>query len=246
MLASAPPKLTVSGTNIFARVADGTQWLVYAMALDTPGDVAMVLPLPVRERSETALEFIDLSGCADLFVHLAQLFVPPAPVAASYALSRGGAVQEKTLVVHQVGSFEASYVPSLADMSRLDKRFRIPDEVWAQRPAYGDYGFAVFKLKKGKRTIHPMAMRFPTAEPQSLFFPTVHVHDGELHPTADFDHWLYFQAPNAPATATEALYPVAMHVPLAATKGIVDGMQRTFRQRVTGTLANDDTRIALG
>src|SRR6185503_16274999 len=60
-------------------------------------------------------------------------------------------------------------------------------------PQYKQYGFAVFKLKPGAKTIHPMAFSFPRANAKELFFPTVHIHDGEVHPKADFDHFLYCQ-----------------------------------------------------
>src|SRR5262249_58819336 len=64
---------------------------------------------------------------------------------------------------------------------------------WDALPAYKDHGFAVFKLKKGAKTIHPMAFEFPRRDPKRLFFPTVHIHDGAVHPTAKFDHSLYLQ-----------------------------------------------------
>ena len=39
-----------------------------------------------------------------------------------------------------------------------------------------------------------MAIKFPQRDPASLFFPTVHVHDGHnVPPLADFDHELFFQ-----------------------------------------------------
>jgi hypothetical protein len=56
-----------------------------------------------------------------------------------------------------------------------------------------DYGFAVFRLKPGEREIHPMALTFPTRHAAQLFFPTVHIHDGEVHPEEEFDHTLYCQ-----------------------------------------------------
>src|SRR6185369_6044862 len=92
-----------------------------------------------------------------------------------------------------VGSFEASFVPSVGDFDRLDARFRIPRETWAALPGYERFGFAVFKLKQGKRRIHPMAFTFPRASTDTLFFPTVHIHDGRVHPHATFDHALYCQ-----------------------------------------------------
>jgi len=41
------------------------------------------------------------------------------------------------------------------------------------------------------------AFTFPHAKGAKLFFPTVHVHDGEVHKTAEFDHELYLQPKNA-------------------------------------------------
>jgi hypothetical protein len=77
------------------------------------------------------------------------------------------------LVVHDLGDFEASFVPCLDDFERLDRRFCIPRSVWDELPVYQDYGFAVFKLKASAgrglwgfgrgsqkaatRKVHPMA-----------------------------------------------------------------------------------------
>jgi hypothetical protein len=58
---------------------------------------------------------------------------------------------------------------------------------------YRDHGFAVFKLKPGEAKIHPMAFSFPRRDTKTLFFPTVHIHDGKVHPKAGFDHGLYCQ-----------------------------------------------------
>ncbi len=82
--------------------------------------------------------------------------------------------------------FDANYVPAQVDLSRLDRRFRLPDDALAQLPAYRDFGFAVFKLKKGKTEVHPMALHFPSARPKNLFFPTMHIHDGKIHPEEEF------------------------------------------------------------
>ena len=53
------------------------------------------------------------------------------------------------LEVVRVGNFEASFVPTQKDFSRLDERFRLPKAAWKLLPAYESYGFAVFKLKPG-------------------------------------------------------------------------------------------------
>jgi hypothetical protein len=260
LFAPRPPKLHVSGTRIFARVEPNarTQWLAYSMALATSSDVAMMLPLPVARVADDALSFVDLSGYENLFDDLATLFLPPAPVpsaARSQGAPKSRAPRPK-LVVHEVGSFEASYVPSLADMGRLDERFRIPELVWRRRPEYERFGFAVFKLKKGgKKTIHPMAMRFETAEPGALFFPTVHVHDGEMHDDARFDHTLYFQvgdgdalAPRGPdgaaVFAREAMLGLGERL-VARSKGLLVPGGKIFALDFHGRLANGDVRVAL-
>jgi hypothetical protein len=33
-----------------------------------------------------------------------------------------------------------------------------------------------------------MAFEFEREDASELFFPTVHIHDGDFHPLADFDH----------------------------------------------------------
>jgi len=52
-------------------------------------------------------------------------------------------------------------------------------------PIYEDFGFAVFKLRAGLKRIHSMALEFPRRDPKSLFFPTVHVHDGHSVPPGE-------------------------------------------------------------
>jgi hypothetical protein len=60
---------------------------------------------------------------------------------------------------------------------------------------FAEWGYAVVKLGPLAQLtgIHPMALEFPRRDPERVFFPTVHVHDGEVHPRAKFDHQLYCQ-----------------------------------------------------
>lgn len=200
----------VSATNIFARFENGRQVLVYGMDIQTRTDVAMILPLPVhRESGEEAVRFISLQGYPYFFRDMKTGF--PLPIAWKSS-SPAPATATRTmpkLIVHEVGDFEASYVPTANDWDRLDKRFRIPPVVFDAVPGYRAFGFAVFKLKSTTRKtwfrflgskvhtrrIHPMAFEFPRADSDRLFFPTVHVHDGQFHPLADFDHTLFCQYP---------------------------------------------------
>lgn len=186
------PVSKVEGTSIFARMmASGRQLLVYELSLTADREVAMVLPLPVAPGSgEAAVRFLDLKAVPDLFERLEGLFAPP--------MMRSFAAMEMSLEplrVHTVGDFVASFVPSLADFSRLDARFRMPAGTLDRVPGYADWGFAVFQLAApgGSAKIHPMAFELVTRDPDRLFFPTLHVHDGVLHDGAEFAHSLYTQ-----------------------------------------------------
>jgi len=223
--------LSVKSTRLFARRSRDHQYLVYQMAIDAPVDVAMILPLPVSVVAEDAIEFLDLSAIPQLFDRLHACFEAP--------ISRGGfrgvpqaAAAAPRLVVHSVGAFEASWVPSLSDMGRLDERFRLDDKVWRDLPQVADYGFAVFKLAAGAHTIHPMAMKFPTKDP-ALYFPTVHVHDGEVHRHAQFDHELYFQCDSWPTVEA----PGGQKVEVAS--GYVRPEQRLDVEKTRGAVARE-------
>lgn len=196
MCCFSQPVLSVSATNIFAREApDGRQYLAYDMTLSAAEDLAMILPLPVPlGTSDDALTFLDLSGYAELFDDLASGFLEAVSMGLELTRAIPASASFEPLAVVDVGSFEASFVPSIGDFDRLDARFRLPPDVWPNLPGYADFGFAVFKLKKGNKRIHPMAFIFPRADANALFFPTVHVHDGEVHVDADFDHALYCQS----------------------------------------------------
>lgn len=50
-------------------------------------------------------------------------------------------------------------------------------------------GFAVLKLRAGNLHAHPMAFSFPRRTDRALFFPTLHIHDGEAHLAA---WWRWF------------------------------------------------------
>jgi hypothetical protein len=198
---SAP--VYVAGTRIFARREAGLQALVYSMTVSLESETAMILPLPVGPGSgEDAVRFVSLETCTAFFDLLEQAVSPLGD--GESADGPDGA----ELAVHSVGCFEASYVPHLSAFSRVDPRFRLSPDVFRRLPMYEDYGFAVFKLAAGARQrIHPMALWFPTRDPARLFFPTVHVHDGELHDTALFDHALYYQRDLPEVTALNAEKP---------------------------------------
>jgi hypothetical protein len=247
-----PPR--VFGTRIFARMDRGRQALVYSMTISVRGDVAMILPLPVPpDGGEDAVEFVDLEGYADFFEDMAGLFLVEPPAAKGGVMRGGPSLSLPRLVVHAVGSFEASFVPTMRDFSRLDPRFRIADDVWRNLPVYADWGFAVFKLAPGrKKKIHPMALRFPTRAPGRLFFPTVHVHDGAVEAKASFDHRLFHQGGQADFAFQDRIG--GMPSPLLArhrmrldkSRGLVLADQGVTAIDVVGEHRNEDTWVPLG
>lgn len=238
----------VSNTNIFARGSNGSQFLVYQMTYAAANELAMVLPLPVPPSPrEDAVRFINLESYPLFFDHMQIGFPSRSPVAAgAFDLS------EPELDVHDVGMYEASFVPTIADFSRLDSRFQIPQHVWAKLPAYQDFGFAVFKLKPASvpHEVHPMAFEFPRRNSDLLYFPTLHIHDGKIHPDAEFDHMLYCQ----PDQRMED-YLVDWRrsssvsdnfMDLDATQNIVVGGVHVWRLPLRGKLQNTDSLVGSG
>ena len=243
---------SVANTNIFARNSvDAHQFLVYSMHYQADSDLAMILPLPTPPSpSEDALRFIDLSGYPRFFDDMDQGFVKP--ICRNSAASAARA-SKPTLKVHEVGSFQASFVPNLQDFVRLDGRFRLPDQVWEQMPQYSDYAFAVFKLQAGAKNVHPMAFEFPRRNPRKLFFPTVHVHDGIVEAYAHFDHSLYWQSPgdrvdgafsSVGSSFDRSIGPAKQFMKIARTQGIVEADTIIRTKRLAGTQVNRDIVVS--
>lgn len=253
MCCFSQPINDVSETNIFAKMdIAGIETVVYGMTLDTPAEVAMILPIPVkRDTGEDAVQFIDLSGYPTFFKDLDKGFPKPPPLP-----NRGGPVGKapmappppEELKVQKVGSFDASYVPTVADFSRLSKQFRLPPGTWEALPQYSNHGFAVFKLRKGRLEVHPMAFSFPSATPRTLFFPTVHIHDGLVHEEAEFDHALYCQRGTSIKSMSQWVESPGLaksFVDVEKTKEIVLPENHVYRKKLRGVLKNTDTLVAL-
>lgn len=243
------PVEEVKNTRIFARLgAKGNQVLIYQMALHAAEDLAMVLPIPVvKGTGEDGVKFLDLSKYAALFADLHRLFPVPEYAGGSTFGAAPRALKSATLQVQSVGAYDASFVPSIADFSRLDERFQLPKGVWDKVPGYESFGFAVFKLKPVHGEVHPMAFAFPTATPGRLFFPTLHIHDGKVHDKEVFDHTLYLQAARGPQRGGWEESP---GLPVAKVKcGLTHGMVRpelhVYRVKMQGKFANGDVVVDL-
>ncbi len=240
---------SVSQTKIFSRLlSEKNQSLVYEMSLDTPEDVAMILPIPVVEGSnEKSVTFIDLSGYPDFFKDLKKGFPEPPTASLRHTDSESIPKSASLLEVQNVGSFEASFVPTTADFSRLDPRFKLPDGTWEKLPAYANYGFAVFKLKKGNKKLHPMAFQFPSqlAAKAQLFFPTVHIHDGQVHAMEEFDHQLYAQtwlkaALRSKDGWTESAKLASQFTKVEKSQKLIWASGHVYRKKIIGRQKNID------
>jgi hypothetical protein len=240
----------VADTKIFARASEkGRQFLVYSMKFKADEAVAMILPLPVPEKTkEDAVKFINLEKYEEFFSDLRDGFpIPPSDEPAPDSRDVPRPAAEPPLKVETVGSFEASFVPTVKDFARLDKRFRLPDDVWEKLGGYAKYGFAVFKLKAGDQKVHPMAFEFPRADDTKLFFPTVHIHDGKVHDKASFDHLLYCQiaeGQSLPMFAWEESPSHAVNfMKIDKTAGIVEKDAHVYLRRMYGKLKNEDVLV---
>ena len=263
------PVEIVADTNIFARSTNGRQFLVYGMSYAASADLAMVLPLPVPPNPpEDAVRFINLERYPKFFEDLRGGFSTLSLSRALATLSAG----DPKLRVHDVGAFDASFVPRIDDFRRLDERFRIPPDVWRQLagvsrlrvrrfqaqgepgrdglPASdGDFSAAPRRTARGNRraSVHPMAFTFPRRNPELLYFPTVHVHDREVHAEASFDHSLYCQPDPAIDDHLQgwerSLQPVSVFVDIGRSEGIVNPNQCCWRRQLMGKRQNKDALL---
>lgn len=245
------PVEKVSNTSIFARAVGERQIVVYSMTYAAASPLAMVLPIPVVPDSpDDALRFINLEDCPDFFSELRRGFPihEEASMGASLAAVEAPA---RTLQVHEVGAFEASFVPRPEDFGRLDERFRLPAEIWLVLNHYRDWGFAVFKLKETElANVHPMAFDFPRRDRKRLFFPTLHVHNGRFERSAHFDHALYCQPEPAMNWHLQGWEygrgPAEIYVRCEQGRQLIDRARPCWRNVFDGLRENRDTWVGKG
>src|SRR5262249_42820079 len=135
-------------------------------------------------------------------------------------------------------------------------------------PGYKDFGFAVFKLKRSPRRfagllrrlvgaasreplgVHPMAFDFPRRNPGLLYFPTLHIHDRQVHPHATFDHTLYCQPDEQTKGCfggwEESLGPASGFMDAGRAEGVVSAVLPCWRMPLQGRLENKDALVGKG
>jgi hypothetical protein len=260
MCCFSQPVISVNNTQIFARLSGkGTQFLAYRMNYESREQNAMILPLPVKQPATVeTLNFIDLREYDTFFDELADGFPFHSPPSIGCSAPFDPASRHD-LEVFEVGNYIASFVPTISDFDRLDSKFTLPNEIWANIPGYENFGFAVFQLAAGSLRPHPMAFEFQSST-DDLFFPTVHIHDGEVHDSEDFDHILYMQHAGLDSKVygyenshvedrstglIRSKYAASHFCNLDKTKGIIDGNLLVHRKIMRGNLTNSDTIFAI-
>ena len=253
----AQPVISVNNTQIFARLSGkGTQFLAYEMNYESREPNAMILPVPVKQAADDkSLVFIDLKNYETLFNDLDKGFPWHAPSGIGIGCSAGPCASADYLEVFEIGNYIASFVPTLADFDRLDPNFTLPQEVWVKIPEYENFGFAVFQLAAGKLKPHPMAFEFQI-EKDELFFPTIHIHDGEVHQSEKFDHVLYMQHAGLDSKVGDyrnsdiedratglvrSAQQASSFCSASKSANLIDGKLLVHRKIVRGKLPNTDT-----
>jgi hypothetical protein len=241
----------VAATNIFARIDADREYLVYEMTFTSDDQTAMILPIPIAsDAAEDAVTFVALDDYGEFFRDLETHF---ADLRSRAQLLGGmGLRLSLSLKVQLVGAFEASFVPNVDHLDRLDARFRIPRQTWKQLPTYESFGFVVFRLRPGKRVhVHPMAFSFPTRDPETLFFPTLHIHDGTFHEKADFDHVFYTQnEPRSSPSWPGAFWmpsdqPAREYLRVSRARGLVATDAPCFQTSLARTWMNADVLVPI-
>lgn len=253
------PIKSVTNTSIFARLTNRqTQYVVYQMQYDSQEQNAMILPIPTaKDASESSVKFFDFESYPNFFQDMARSFPMLNPPPVAFRADSKSAPPARTLQVHKVGKFVASVVPSVDDFRRLDPLFSIAPDVWAKIPVYSDYSFVVFKLDELAGKPHPMTFEFKTRHENQIFFPTVHIHDGEVHAEEHFDHTLYCQdqkldavvgryteLPDAATQWTRSQQPASKTVKIAKSHDVVDGDLLVHRKIIQGNWRNQDVFVS--
>jgi len=233
----------VSTTKIFvADVDDGQHGCVYSMKAGIKTPVAMVLPVPVKDQKQEAITFINLEKYPKFFKDLEDCWEQ---YLGDMMVGCAGGTRSRSLKVHDVGQYIASFVPSVAYFAKLHAKFRLSTKLISKFTGYQKFGYAVFQLKDSanESDFHPMAFRYTPAQQKQLFFPTVHVHDGETyHKEEHFDHVLYAQPETyADRNYWEKNYFVPeQSVKIELTHGLVHPTRPMFKTSLFGEKKNND------
>lgn len=189
------PVEQVSNTNIFVGL-DRTktrQITIYSNYISNHSDAnAMVIPVPLDPNtlSSQTIMFHDMIGMRNFFKNVDKSFYrlsnTPGYGSRSFSsVDSAKSTNSTKLEVLNVGSYKVSLVPSLSDLSRLDKNIFILSDGLANilTNYYKDsyWGFIVFVLAKDSKEYHPFAYSH-TLLNQQIYIPTRHYHNHMSQP----------------------------------------------------------------
>jgi hypothetical protein len=259
MCCFSQPVDSVSQTRIFGRLTkQKSQFVAYQMRYQSKHANAMILPVPIQiSTKRRPIRFIDMSAYPDFFRDLERGF--PTQKLATESRPSGADSQREMLKVHKVGKFEASFVPSINHFEKLDPRFSISKNIWNKIPDYSNYGFVVFQLNELSGEPHPMAFEFSTRLTDTIFLPTIHIHDGEVHRREQFDHTMYVQNSELDLVAGDhqghklwdlnsgwarSTAAAEDFVDLKRAQQLIAGDLKIHRKSLKGTFTNEDQFVS--
>ena len=112
------------------------------------------------------------------------------------------------------------------------------------RPAASSTACWVQRIRNAAASVPHSVM---ATTPDQLFFPTVHIHDGKVHPRERFDHSLFLQAdveedkPLRGWMESPKLASAFMNV--KKSKELVTAKEHCYWRRVRGMRANTDITV---
>ena len=215
--------------------------------------------------SKDGIIFLDLSDYPELFKDLESPFQVTTREFDNLSFSASKGV----LAVEQVGDYICTFVPTNNDWDRIDPQFKLSNDTWAKLNYQENYSFVVVQLniiekfpkmnvlgksnrvkpsaRVEKKKFHPIAFIFETQFPNWIYFPTTHVHDGQVHDREEFNHNFYFQSleikkPHE-AGFEKSGSTAGAFVNIAKAKGLVEPNQLILKSTMNGTFPNLDTWV---
>jgi hypothetical protein len=138
--------------------------------------------------SKDAFKFEDLDKCFPTFISRHEQ-------EKKKSRSRSAEAKSHSLVVHQVGAYQMSVAPTLADLTRIDASvFTVPANITELMATHYGSGFAfvicVFDPTKEIKP-HPIGYVHDWLAPNRMFVPCRHEHGHGTPEKEHFDHRIY-------------------------------------------------------
>ena len=187
---------SVSNTQIYVSSSKDRrkQLTIYTNQVETHIKNAMVLPVP----NPLSVELLNFTKYKNIFEDCRECFYYNEGSRKDSHMYRAAlsasAEYRPPLPVYTVGSYQASIVPSINDIDRINTQIlRVNPQVFTLlKDTYdSSFGFIICQLREGSHQYHPFAYTHLIHKCRLLFVPTLHYHPGESSVKADWDHTIY-------------------------------------------------------